>query len=132
MHKLLTASALLVGLYALAQTSPVPPNRAASEPEALDEIITLGRTQPIPVEKAPKGCIVQHSAKYCRADKRAITSVRILEERTLGKSSVKAPRIEAGCVVVDMLLAVPISQTAADKCQGGEPQVSVKLQVGAR
>lgn len=132
MHKLLTASALLIGLSVFAQTSPVPPNRAASEPDALDEIITLGRTQPIPVENAPKGCVVQHSARYCRADKRAITSVRVLEERTLGLSSVKAPRIEAGCVIVDMSLAVPVSQTAADKCQGGEPKVSIKLQIGAR
>lgn len=127
---MLTATA--IGMPVLAQPSPRPPSRTASEPSPLDEIITLGRTQPIPVEKAPKGCVVLDTAKYCRPDGLPIASVRVLEERTLGLSSVKAPRIESGCVLVDMSLGVPVSKTAADRCEGGEAKVSIKLQVTAR
>lgn len=125
-------TAIVICMPVLAQPSPPPPSRSASEPSPLDEIITLGRTQPIPVDKAPKGCVVLDTAKYCRPDGLPITSVRVLEERTLGLSSVKAPRIESGCVLVEMSLGVPISKTASDRCEGGEPRVSIKLQVGAR
>lgn len=126
MKKLFTLVEMLFAVSALAQ-----PPEPEPEPSPLDEIITLGRTQPISVEMAPKGCVVHYTAKYCRTDGRPIVSIRVLEEKILGLSSVKEPRIESGCVILDMSLGVPISKESEDQCEGGEPKVSVKLQVSA-
>lgn len=98
----------------------------------LDEIIVLARTQPIPMENAPKGCAVKHVALYCRADLLPIKNFTVLEQRTSGSSSVSEPRIESGCIKIEMKLAVPLSNKPPAMCEGGEAKASLKLHVSTK
>lgn len=112
------------------QIAVVPVTTAGSV--LTEEIIILGRTQPIPIKGAPKGCAVKHAARYCRPDKLPIKSVNVLEQRMSGLSTMAEPRIDQGCVVIDMTLAVAVTRKDPEQCTGGEAKLTVKLQVSVR
>ena len=123
------AGAPAVGQKAAPTLWPAMP---ATATVPLDELISVGMTRPIPMQKAPAGCAVRHTERYCRDDKQAIRAYNVLEQRTSATSTVDKISIDKGCVVVEMNLAVPIATGGGNMCEGGVAKVYLKLQVSAR
>lgn len=97
-----------------------------------DELISIRMTRPIPMRKAPPGCAVSHAERYCRSDKRPLRSFKILEQRISEPSRVSVVKIDKGCLVVNMTLAVPPAATPGDMCLGGEPTVELRIEVSTK
>lgn len=97
----------------------------------LDEQVVIEMTHPIPITKAPEGCSVLVTRRYCRSDNTPVENFLVLYQRTSNRSSIESITIDKGCVEVKVSLGVDKDNTGSAQCVGGEPFVQMRLLLSA-